>query len=58
MKDLTIIIVSFNSAEIIEQCLKHLNLKKYNVVVVDNASNDNIDQIIVDKFPDARLHQK
>ncbi|MCE3255427.1 MAG: glycosyltransferase family 2 protein [Rickettsiaceae bacterium] len=54
-KDLTIIIVTFNSSEVIENCLSRLNTTKYNVVVVDNASQDNVTQIVADKFPRVKL---
>ena len=56
-KDLTIIIVTFNSSEVIEQCLSCLNLAKYDVVVVDNASADNTSQIVSEKFPQVKLIQ-
>jgi len=56
-KDLTIIIVTFNSAEIIEQCLSHLNAEKYDVMVIDNASLDNTSQIVREKFPKVKLIQ-
>ncbi len=55
MSDLTIIIVTFNSSEIIEQCLNYLNATKYSVVVVDNASQDLTAQIVADKFPQVKL---
>ena len=54
-KDLTIIIVTFNSSEVIERCLSRLNAAKYDVVVVDNASQDNTTQIVRDKFPEVKL---
>jgi len=56
-KDLTIIIVTFNSSGIIEQCLGYLNAIKYNVVVVDNSSADNTCQIVTSKFPQVKLIQ-
>ena len=55
MSDLTIIIVTFNSSQIIEKCLSHLNLAKYNAIIVDNASSDNTTQIIETKFPQIKL---
>jgi N-acetylglucosaminyl-diphospho-decaprenol L-rhamnosyltransferase len=57
MSDLTIIIVTFNSAEIITQCLGYLNAAKYNIVVVDNASSDNTVQIVTEQFPQVKLIQ-
>jgi len=56
-KDLTIIIVTFNSSEIIEQCLDHLNAEKHDIIVVDNASKDNSCQIVREKFPQITLIQ-
>jgi N-acetylglucosaminyl-diphospho-decaprenol L-rhamnosyltransferase len=55
MKNLTIIIVTFNSGEIIEKCLSKLNAEKYEVVVVDNASADNTTEIVTNKFPQVKL---
>ncbi|MES2677073.1 MAG: glycosyltransferase family 2 protein [Pseudomonadota bacterium] len=54
-KDLTIIIVTFNSSEVIERCLSRLNAEKYDVVVVDNTSSDNTTQIVSEKFPQVKL---
>jgi GT2 family glycosyltransferase len=56
-KDLTIIIVTFNSSQVIEQCLSRLNAAKYDILVVDNASFDNTSQIVRDKFPEVKLIQ-
>lgn len=56
-KDLTIIIVTFNSSEVIGKCLESLNADKYDVVVVDNASSDNTCQIIATNFPKVKLIQ-
>ncbi len=56
-KDLTIIIVTFNSSEIIEKCLSYFDAKwdKWNIVVVDNASPDNTCEIVANKFPQVKL---
>ena len=54
-KDLTIIIVTFNSSEVVGQCLSHLNATKYDVVVVDNSSTDNTAQIVSEQFPQVKL---
>lgn len=54
-KDLTIILVTFNSAKIINQSLSSINADKYDVVVVDNASADNTAQIIEGNFPKVKL---
>jgi GT2 family glycosyltransferase len=50
-KNLTIVIVTFNSAFVIENCLNKINFAKYEAVVVDNSSADNTCQIVSDKFP-------
>lgn len=50
-KNLTIVIVTFNSVAVIENCLSKINFAKYEVIVVDNASLDNTYQIVSDKFP-------
>ena len=44
--NLTIIIVSFNSSEVIINCLKSFDINKYKVFVVDNKSSDNTLQIV------------
>lgn len=53
--NLTIIIVSFNSAKIITTCLEKINFSKYHVVLVDNASADNTIQIVADNFPQVKI---
>ena len=45
-KELTIIIVTFNSAEIIADCLKSFDINKYDVFVIDNNSSDKTVEII------------
>jgi GT2 family glycosyltransferase len=54
-KNLTIIIVSFNSSGIIKSCLEKINFVKYDVIVVDNASIDNTSQVVSDSFPQAKI---
>lgn len=44
--DLTVIIVTFNSAKIIQSCLEKINLKKYRTIIVDNDSNDETLEIV------------
>lgn len=55
MSDITIILVTFNSAKIIKQSLERLNADKYDIVVVDNASSDDTCQIIATNFPKVKL---
>ena len=49
-KELTIIIVTFNSAEIIADCLKGFDINKYDVFVIDNNSSDKTVEIIKNSF--------
>jgi GT2 family glycosyltransferase len=52
MHDLTIIIISFNSAGIIDQCQPDLlNSDRFRIHVVDNASPDGSAGILQNKFP-------
>jgi GT2 family glycosyltransferase len=52
---LSIIIVTFNSSEIILDCLKSLDIKKYQIFVVDNASSDDTVKIVADNFPAVKI---
>ncbi len=56
-KELTIIVLTFNSSAIIGQCLSHLNFDKYEVVVVDNASSDQTIEVVSRHFPKAKIVQ-
>ena len=57
--DLSIIIVSFNTRDILLDCLTSVYAKtegiSYEVIVVDNASSDNTAATISKNFPDVRL---
>lgn len=52
---LTIIIVTYNSSAVIEECLSKLNFSKYKVIVVDNDSKDNTIKIISKSFPQLEI---
>lgn len=54
-KDLTIIILTHNSAGIIAHSLEKINKEKYDVVIVDNASKDNTCALIEKNFPQVKL---
>lgn len=54
-KDLTIIVLSYNSAEVIAAALSRLNREKYEMIAVDNASSDDSAKIIREHFPHIRL---
>jgi GT2 family glycosyltransferase len=49
-KELTIIIVTFNSAEIIENCLKSFDISKYEVLVIDNNSSDKTVEVVRNSY--------
>ncbi|MBU4360570.1 glycosyltransferase family 2 protein [Patescibacteria group bacterium] len=52
---LSIIILNYKTCELVKQCLKNivnLNLQfKYEIIVVDNNSNDEIEKIMREEFP-------
>jgi GT2 family glycosyltransferase len=55
MTDVSIIIVSWNTREILEQCLKSIYEKTrdiyFEVILVDNASVDDTQEMVLSKFP-------
>ena len=57
--DLSIIIVSFNTRNVLLDCLASIYAKtkdiSYEVIVVDNASNDETPIAISEAFPNVRL---
>jgi GT2 family glycosyltransferase len=59
MIDLSIIIVNYNSSDLLEQCLdsiyKHIKDIEFEVFVVDNASTDNSVEMVRTKFPAVKL---
>ena len=56
-KNLTIIILTFNSQDIIKECLSRVNFDKYKVVVVDNNSKDDTLKIVQENFHVDKLYQ-
>ena len=52
---LTIVILTYNSEKVIKSCLDNINLSKYRVIVVDNASSDATLQIMQKDFPQVDL---
>lgn len=54
-QNLTIIILTYNSSQVIADCLSKLNFEKYKVVIVDNASRDNTLEVVRKKFPQANI---
>ncbi len=57
--DLSIIIVSFNTRDVLLDCLTTVYAQtegiSYEVIVVDNASNDDTPDSVAEKFPDVHL---
>ncbi len=54
-KELTIIILTYNSSHIIKNCLESFDCKKYDVVIVDNASSDNTIAFVTRSFPQVKI---
>lgn len=54
-KNLTIIVLTYNSKKVIKSCLDVLNFEKYEVVIVDNASKDGTVELIRTNFPQAQI---
>jgi N-acetylglucosaminyl-diphospho-decaprenol L-rhamnosyltransferase len=54
-KSLTIIVLAYNSAHIIRNCLEKINFDKYEVIVVDNASKDEMTSFVEKNFSQAKL---
>lgn len=59
MIDVSIIIVSYNSAKLLEKCIDSIIEKtqdiNYSIFIVDNASSDNSVSLIKEKYPDIHL---
>lgn len=59
MTDLTIIILNFNTKDLLKDCLKSIYDKKWNtnfdVYVVDNASSDDSVKMVEEKFPQVKI---
>lgn len=53
--DIEAVVVSYNSAAHIRQCLASLQRNDASVVVADNASRDETTTIVAHEFPDVRL---
>ncbi|MBT3922251.1 MAG: glycosyltransferase family 2 protein [Nitrospina sp.] len=57
--DLSIIIVSFNTHDVLLDCLESVYAKtegiSFEIIVVDNASNDGTNASVSERFPDVRL---
>jgi N-acetylglucosaminyl-diphospho-decaprenol L-rhamnosyltransferase len=53
MSEVSVVVVTFNSAPWIERCLE--SVRDYETIVVDNGSTDGTVEIVRDRFPQARL---
>jgi len=57
--DASIIIVSFNTRDLLRECLQTLQCggagASYETIVIDNASRDGSADMVADEFPEARL---
>ena len=62
MIDLGIVIVNWNTRDLLEKCLQTVFAStgdfSYKVVVVDNASDDGSEQMVREKFPDVEIIQE
>lgn len=59
-KDLGIVICNFNKIDYLRDCLKSISCANfddltYDIIVVDNASSDGSEQMIIEEFPDVIL---
>ena len=58
MPDLSVIIVSYNTRDLLRNCLRSLRASSglsLEIIVVDNASSDGSAAMVRDEFPEARL---
>ena len=59
MTDLTVIIVNWNTRELLQNCLRsvfqHTRGISYQVIVVDNASSDGSPEMVEKEFPEVQL---
>ncbi|HEX6680462.1 MAG TPA: glycosyltransferase family 2 protein, partial [Gaiellaceae bacterium] len=53
MADVSVVVVTFNSAQWIERCLE--SVRSYETIVVDHGSEDETLEIVRRRFPDARV---
>ena len=53
MSDVSVVVVTFNSAPWIERCLE--SVRGYETIVVDNGSTDGTVALVRERFPEARV---
>lgn len=54
-KEVTLVIITYNSEHIIEKCLQPIISEDFDIVVIDNNSSDNTLNIIIDNFPAVKV---
>ena len=54
-KDITIIIVTYKSKHIITQTLEHIINQGFRIIIIDNGSNDGIENFLTQKYQDSGL---
>lgn len=54
-KNVTIIIVTYKSKHIIAKTLENIINQKVRIIIIDNGSNDNIEQFLLEKYPNSGL---
>jgi len=52
---LSIIIVSYNTCDLLDACLDRITASKHEIIVVDNASNDGSVELCRKKYPSVKL---
>jgi GT2 family glycosyltransferase len=55
MRDVSIVVVSYNACEHLERCLEAVTDGPWEVIVVDNASTDGSVELVRQRFPSVRL---
>lgn len=60
MKSISVIIPTYNNASYIERCLRSLedqsiDANLFDIIVIDDGSNDNTSEIVKNKFPNVNL---
>src|SRR5258708_1287726 len=57
--DVSVVVVSFNTRDVLRECLQTLAKEaggvRYETIVVDNASRDGSAEMVVQEFPEATL---
>ena len=54
-RKVTIIIVTYKSTHIINQALKNISNKGYRIIIVDNASNDNLEEFLNNNYQSSQI---